>query len=487
MAESFVLHIADILNRHRPGVLLLEDQDDFLNREDVASELKQHGIEIHAGSTIAQRVRYELREPDTLLVLLCKDKSQYLEDMQQEATERFQLKTYFSGLHIPSLRTCELPVLEWLFRHQDIYTHNRRETLKRIEQARQAIKAETTAFNFEQFSGRLERELGKQPINWFVVARIISRAIVESVKTPQFEIVMQRINHANSLFQKALEQSYETSKKSSAVKKPTIVSKVLDHISFSHREKKIALIVIDGMAFWQYEMIRQHIPQLKHEEAMYSWIPSITQLSRQALFKGKQPEPSYSQNPVSEKKLWFAYWEEKGIPAYAISYQHDVSKLENLSSVSKLGLVFTELDQKMHGCSNYQDLYELTQNWIQYSPAINMIQQLIDQRFHLFLTTDHGNMQARGWRGLKGREKLGSNSSGSRSQRHIEYSDERMADDFLEQNPELTSSIVRHNSSLYFKSDLSFSTKPQIVTHGGAHILEVLIPFIEIEHEKRQY
>ena len=36
--------------------------------------------------------------------------------------------------------------------------------------------------------------------------------------------------------------------------------------------------------------------------------------------------------------------------------------------------------------------------------------------------------------------------------------------------------------AIYFKSDLSFSEEETLVTHGGAHILEVLIPFIVIQN-----
>ena len=50
-------------------------------------------------------------------------------------------------------------------------------------------------------------------------------------------------------------------------------------------------------------------------------------------------------------------------------------------------------------------------------------------------------------------------------------------------NPELHDSVLRENQSIYFKDNLSFSRKDTLVTHGGAHILEVLIPFIEIKNE----
>ncbi|MBK6380091.1 MAG: PglZ domain-containing protein [Chitinophagaceae bacterium] len=57
---------------------------------------------------------------------------------------------------------------------------------------------------------------------------------------------------------------------------------------------------------------------------------------------------------------------------------------------------------------------KLTENWIDRSKIRSIIKQLTEAGFRIFLTSDHGNIQAKGWRGLNGREKLGKNKSGSR-------------------------------------------------------------------------
>jgi hypothetical protein len=137
----------------------------------------------------------------------------------------------------------------------------------------------------------------------------------------------------------------------------------------------------------------------------------------------------------------------------------------------------------MHSSSDYKDLLNLTQNWIERSKIVSIINELQLAGFKVFLTTDHGNIQAKGWRGLLGREKLGTNKSGSRSERHIEYTEKWLSDEFIANNPELRDSVVMEAQAIYFKSDLSFSRRESLVTHGGAHILEVLIPFIEITNE----
>lgn len=158
--------------------------------------------------------------------------------------------------------------------------------------------------------------------------------------------------------------------------------------------------------------------------------------------------------------------------------------MSNIELVSKLAIVFKDLDEKMHGSTDHVDLLVLTKNWIERSNVNQVVENLLSKGFTVFLTSDHGNIQAKGWIGLQGREKLGTNISGSRSQRHIEYSEKWLADEFIANNPELGSSIIMENQSIYFKTDLSFSNKESLVSHGGAHLLEILIPFIEIKNEQ---
>ncbi|MBK7095320.1 MAG: PglZ domain-containing protein [Saprospiraceae bacterium] len=241
--------------------------------------------------------------------------------------------------------------------------------------------------------------------------------------------------------------------------------------------------MVDGMALWQYELLKSRLPGIKHEEVIYSWLPSITQLSRQAIFRGYTPQNDYRQGPTSEEKLWKTYWKEKGCHEFEVIYQHENTDFTNIDSVSKLAIVLKDLDDKMHSSTDYVDLLMLTKNWIERSKIIHVIDALISKGFTVFLTTDHGNIQAKGWRGLKGREKLGANKSGSRSERHIEYSEKWLSDEFMANNPEMGDSVVMEKQAIYFKTDLSFSIKESLVTHGGAHLLEVLIPFVEIKNE----
>ena len=222
------------------------------------------------------------------------------------------------------------------------------------------------------------------------------------------------------------------------------------------------------------------MPGAIKEDVIYSWIPSITQLSRQAIFKGGAPDMDYRQGPTNESKLWSTYWASKGFNELEIRYNHQNIDLDNLVNIKRFAAVYKDLDDYMHSSKDYYDLLKLTENWIERSNIATVVNYLLEQDFKIFLTTDHGNIQAKGWRSLLGREKLGTNKSGSRSQRHIEYSEQWLSDEFINNNPELKGSIIMEDQAIYFKNDLSFSREETLVTHGGAHLLEVLIPFITI-------
>jgi hypothetical protein len=484
MVNRLIQHIAESLKSYSKKVILVENNDRFLYRSDVQDAFGLLGIEITNGTNTEQRIRFEMKEPDGLLVLLSQDNSNYLEDIRKRAIAiEFSLANYLPSYHIPSLLELDLLTLDELFKNQPLIGLNRKETQDFIVKIKEESTSVDSDFSIDEILETLNSQLREEVVNWSVVCRLIAEGISMSIGKPQYEALLSHINTINSVFQETLQQSYHQIKNSSAVKKPRIVSKILDYLNFNFRDEKIALVVVDGLALWQYELLRNELPGNKHEEIIYSWLPSITQLSRQAIFRGDSPHTDYRQGPTSEDKLWRTYWKERGCHEFEVVYQHEKIDLSNIELVSKLAIVFKDLDEKMHGSTDYVDLLVLTKNWIERSNVNQVVENLLSKGFTVFLTSDHGNIQAKGWRGLQGREKLGTNISGSRSQRHIEYSEKWLADEFFANNPELESSIIMENQSIYFKTDLSFSNKESLVSHGGAHLLEVLIPFIEIKNE----
>jgi hypothetical protein len=484
MPKSLIEHIAKEFKSHNYSVLLLENSDGFMYREDVKIEFHEQGIVLVNGSAINRRINFELRDNSAILVLLSEDNNEYLEDIKQHSFAlELHIDTYIQGYHVPSIVSESISVLNVLFHNKQIISFSKSQTIKEVDRLKSLIKGESNKLDIAEFKEQLAAQTTSNDIDWKKVSKLVAEGILDSIGTSQFDDVLSEINEVNLLFQDKLEKDFKASKSSSAVKRPKIVSKILEYLDFNFKEDKIALIVVDGLSFWQYEMLSKKLPGVIKEEVIYSWIPSITQLSRQAIFLGDSPNQDYKQGPVNEDKLWNKYWLNKGLNKFEIRYNHEKIDLENLNRIKRFALVYKDLDDYMHSSKDYKDLLKLTENWIERSQIISVVAKLLEDDFKIFITTDHGNIQAKGWRGLLGNEKLGTNKSGSRSERHLEYSEKWLSDDFMKNNPDLHGSVVNEDQAIYFTDDKSFSRKESLVTHGGAHLLEVLIPFIEITNE----
>jgi hypothetical protein len=97
-----------------------------------------------------------------------------------------------------------------------------------------------------------------------------------------------------------------------------VVSRILEHINAKPAKKK-ALLVIDGMNYWQWNILAKHYLMLIlnfTSNASLAFIPTITAWSRQAIFKGDKPDLSADNS--KEAKLFETYWLNQGVPGFQI-------------------------------------------------------------------------------------------------------------------------------------------------------------------------
>lgn len=465
-------------------LLLVNNPDAFLSRSDCKLAFAGQGIRIVEKKGISLRIDFELnykKDPENTIYLIAAT-TNVLADIKNVAVNAdFQLSTYFPECHLSSILELDLEILNKLYLNKPAKDLSKRETENFIQ--KYCNQPDTQArFNFSEFKEKRMALIRGNSIDWMLMIELLSESIMNSIGTNNYEEILEIIESTNLLFQEELEKNYKNALNANSIKRPRVVSSILDHIASNHKEDKVALIVVDGMAYWQYLMFEKTLSStsLVKNDITYAWIPTITQLSRQAIFKGGFPEADYIQNPKNEQKLWISYWENKGLNKFEIRYDYDEFQFEGLDRISKLAVVFKDLDEKMHSSTDFVDLKSLTNNWLDRTGLVEGIRRLTEKGFTIFLTADHGNVQAKGWRGLNGREKLGTNKSGSRSLRHIEYSESWLAEDFFKANPEMRNSVVQDDKVLYLKNNLSFSSENKLVTHGGSHILEVVVPFVKI-------
>ena len=342
-------------------------------------------------------------------------------------------------------------------------------------------------------SAYLER-IENDPRQWFFLIQFIAKnklivlELDDDELTAETERLEKRINNRFQIF---LDNSYQSLQTRSAVKQPYYVFRVLDYLK-NHRAGKKALVVIDGLNYWQWRIVEAMLIQKGLHStsfATFAWIPSITAWSRQALFKGARPDLTTDNS--NEDKLFMEYWRDAGYAGYQTAYRrvaHGCSLLEagaiftdsaftGAALPSIAGMVCNDIDDMMHGnVLGLSQFYIDTRHWLEKSDLIGMILYLKQSGFTVFITSDHGSIEARGINNLKMSEKIGSLS---RSKRHRHFANESFLKSFQQNNPDINAGVL--GLSLYLRDNSAFvSPNDIVITHGGSHFWEVLVPFAEI-------
>lgn len=470
--DNFKTKILSFLfGRHR--LCVVKDTDGFLCRKDVQEWLLDANVVFGQGSQFQLRLMFELKyktDTDCKYCFIVEDNFQILPDIRQCSNfVTLNLSDFFPAYHKPTVASASLDVIQKLYDRVQVKTLNKTETKTLIEQLEE--QRDPMDAILKKLSWIAGDDLEEKLVE-------LNECIVESLEKDGFGKIEKEIDRINSEWQKGIEERYFGKISSSFLSAPSYVGNVLNHIQANYKNDKVALVVVDGMSFWQYLTLKKSLPSsLKIQDShIYSWIPSITMLSRQAIFRGGVPIRDYKQNPQNEEKLWFDYWKGHGFRDDEIGYEFNVLG-ESCGTSKRLAYVTVKLDEKMHASENYRDLYSLTKNWA--SSFVNDIERLINNGYKVFLTTDHGNVEAKGWRRLTPQEKVYLYGDESRGKRHLIYDDANGMDELYNQMDH--DNVWRYEDWIVWRNRESFSSKGcQEITHGGCHFLEVLAPFIKI-------
>ncbi len=321
---------------------------------------------------------------------------------------------------------------------------------------------------------------------WFKVIQILATAKLKFLKSSNADLKGNYLSIELSLnlrFQRFIDNTYGSLFTLSGVRRPVIVTRILEHIKAQPSRKK-ALLVIDGMNYWQWSILSAALTQANvtfNTGSTLAYIPTITAWSRQAIFKGDKPD--LSEDNSKESKLFEIYWTNQGIPGYQIAFSKFGISMPFVINqigpdISFLGLVCNDLDDIMHGAIlGDEQLQTSTEQWIARSQIVKTIEELSKAGFQVFITSDHGNVEAQGLKNLTMKDKVGALGRGKR---HLHFTNEVLLDNFVQENKEID--MGKKGLSLYLKNQEAFTTtNTQVITHGGSHFWEVIVPFISID------
>ncbi|HCC6073351.1 TPA: BREX-3 system phosphatase PglZ, partial [Klebsiella pneumoniae] len=314
---------------------------------------------------------------------------------------------------------------------------------------------------------------------------------------PAVEVLFDDIKNINTdvdeLFQHWLQINYIKIQTIPTVRYPSMLHKVPDWISRRiDSGNKVCLLVLDGMGARQWPLIRKQLQIFENisieEHSCFAWVPTITSISRQALFSGKRPF-FFSESLLTtnkEEQLWFNYWLDKGLNKREIKYakkieSYPVDEWQSLVGslpVKIAGFVINFIDEQMHGMKmGMAGLNVVVDSWLTEWKFKEKISDLLDNGFEVIITSDHGNQEAIGMgyinEGVKAE---------TRGERVRIYHDPSLRDSsaanyqdsvIVWPGPEM--GLPKGTYPLLASSDKAFKSKGDVVVgHGGISLHEAI-------------
>jgi len=263
------------------------------------------------------------------------------------------------------------------------------------------------------------------------------------------------------------------------------------------RKFKIALIVVDGLAMDQWLVVRDALASRQpgfrfREQAVFAWIPSLTSVSRQAAFAGKAPIyfPNSIQTTDREPALWAQFWADQGFAPNEVVYIKGLGD-GNLETVSEAlshprarvaGLVVDKVDKIMHGMEmGTPGMHNQVCQWAKQPYLNTLLDLLLDRGFRVYLTSDHGNLEAEGC----GRPSEGAVAD-LRGERVRIYPNAALRGKVKERFPAAlewgTVGLPEDYLALLAPARQAFvQEKQRTVSHGGVSVEELIVPLIQID------
>jgi hypothetical protein len=283
---------------------------------------------------------------------------------------------------------------------------------------------------------------------------------------------------------------------------PVMVHHISRYMAAERTRKKIdkiALLVLDGLAFDQWILLRKTLEASDkawrfHESTAFAWVPTLTSVTRQSIFAGEPPLyfPDSLATTSKEKNHWLKFWEDQGVQRGGVDLVTNIDgpndpgleKAMGNARLSVLGVVWNKIDNIMHGMQmQTAGMHDQVRLWAKQGHLQQLLTWLHTEGFTVFLTADHGNVTATGVGNP--REGVLAETKGKRVR---VYDREEFLDDVANKFPD---SIRWPNYGLpparfvLLAGDLKAFTdaSDEVVSHGGIALEEVVVPFVAITRE----
>lgn len=284
---------------------------------------------------------------------------------------------------------------------------------------------------------------------------------------------------------------------------PVMVHQISRFMAVERKRKKlpkIALLVLDGLAFDQWLLLKKMLEACDgawrfQESTAFAWVPTLTSVTRQSIFAGEPPLyfPESLATTSKEKSHWLRFWEDQGVQRGGVDLVPNLDgpadpKLDAAlgnSRLSVLGIIWNKVDDIMHGMQmQTAGMHNQVRLWASQGHLQQLLARLHQEGFAVYLTADHGNVSATG---------IGNPKEGvlaeTKGKRVRVYDRNEFLEEVANKFPE---SLRWPNHGLppaqhvLLAGDLKAFTDEgeEIVSHGGIALEEVMVPFVVISREE---
>lgn len=301
-----------------------------------------------------------------------------------------------------------------------------------------------------------------------------------------------------------LENGFDVLSSNSFASAPSIVHQIAPHMAHRRRagEKQQALVVVDGIALDQWLILERRLRAARPDvlvdsRSCFAWMPTLTGVSRQAIFAGDQPR-TFARTLGStspEPAAWRRFWVNEGLTEAQVIYTkglgHPGSSDEIIAGpiaegAQVIGIVVDTVDGLLHGeMFGKHGLVGRIEHWLGLGEWDRLISALIEADYRIYVTADHGNVDATG----AGRPSEGS-AAEERGERVRIYDSEALrekaAATIVGTRKMQPGGLPEAYKPLFAPFGRAFiPAGRQAVVHGGTSIEEVVVPFVRISRKEQ--
>jgi hypothetical protein len=319
--------------------------------------------------------------------------------------------------------------------------------------------------------------------------------ILEANKREYEEEAYALFQQVNGAFEQWMMTNYRSLTSLPPIPKPKMVHHIVQFLAAKRAQnEKIALLVMDGMSYVQWKRIKHDLENKGftfEEHGVFAWVPTLTSVSRQAIFSGHFPSV-FSQSihtTAKEENYWKTFWENNGVLKQYVSYQKglgkDRYKKEEIvafrrPSIKIYGAVIDSIDRFIHGAvQGEKSLMSELQLWLHTDYLAQLLADLHDANFKIYITSDHGNTESIGIGRIS--EGVLAEQKGERVRIYDDVVLWQEATKKINGIPWSGAGLPNDYYALLAPYGQAFVHKNErIVSHGSISIEEVIVPFVRV-------